>query len=47
MLLREPPKSAPIWPLCVENCKRIDFESPVWCLIARDGTFPKRKGRAV
>jgi len=26
-----------------KRCKRIDFESPVWCLIARDGTFPMRK----
>jgi hypothetical protein len=26
-----------------KHCKRIDFESPVWCLIARDGRFPRRK----
>jgi hypothetical protein len=26
-----------------KNCKRIDFESPLWCLIARDGTFQRRK----
>jgi hypothetical protein len=26
-----------------KHCKRIDLESPVWCLIARDGTVPKRK----
>ena len=26
-----------------KHCKRIDFDSPVWCLIARDGTFPRHK----
>src|SRR5262245_1496346 len=29
-----------------KRCKRIDFESPVWCLIARDGTSPRRKTKS-
>jgi hypothetical protein len=28
-----------------KHCKRIDFDSPVWCLIVRDGTFAKRRRR--
>jgi hypothetical protein len=29
-----------------KHCKRIEFESPVWCLIARDGTFLRRKTKS-